>query len=60
MGGRLLRFGPDGTERGSYLIYTPEEARIEASALLLEPARIVVASAELGIFELPRPSPAVP
>jgi len=54
--GRLLRFAADGQELGSYLIYTPEELRIEASALLLEPGRIVVASSELGIFDLPRPA----
>jgi hypothetical protein len=55
IGGRLLRFGPDGSERGSYLIFTHENARLEASALLIEPARIVVASVTLGVFELPRP-----
>src|SRR5271155_1314313 len=31
IGGRLLRYGPDGTQRGSYLIFTPDEQRIEAS-----------------------------
>ena len=55
IGGRLLRFAPDGTEHGSYLIFTKEGARIEASAILVEPGRLVVASALLGIFEIPRP-----
>ena len=55
IGGRLLRFAPDGTERGSYLLYTKEGLRIEASAILPEPGRLVVASTLLGIFELPRP-----
>jgi hypothetical protein len=60
IGGRLLRFAPDGTERGSYLIFTKEGARIEACAILVEPGRLVVASSLLGIFELPRPgSPAI-
>jgi hypothetical protein len=56
IGGRLLRYAADGQELGSFLIYTPEEARIEASALLLEPGRILVASSELGVFDLPRPA----
>ena len=55
IGGRLLRFNPDGTEHGSYLIFTKEGARIEASAILVEPGRLVVASSLLGIFEIPRP-----
>jgi len=58
IGGRLLRYSADGTPLGSYLIYTPtpDEARIEASALLLEPGRILVGSESQGVFELPRPS----
>ena len=60
IGGRLLRYAADGQELGSFLIYTPEEARIEASALLLEPGRIVVASSQLGVFELPRPAASSP
>ncbi|HKO03604.1 MAG TPA: hypothetical protein VJW51_02590 [Candidatus Acidoferrales bacterium] len=56
IGGRLLRFGTDGTERGSFLIFTPEELRIEASAILFESGRILVASSQLGIFDLPRPA----
>ena len=56
IGGRLLRYGPDGTQRGSYLIFTPDEQRIEASAILFEPGRILVASSQLGVFDLPRPA----
>jgi len=56
IGGRLLRYGADGSEQGSFLIYTPDEARLEASAILLEPGRIVVGSSQLGVFDLPRPA----
>jgi hypothetical protein len=56
IGGRLLRYAADGVELGSFLIYTPEEARIEASAVVLEPGRILVASGQLGVFDLPRPA----
>jgi hypothetical protein len=55
IGGRLLRFAPDGTERGSYLIFTKDGRRIEGSAIFLEPGRLLVASPLLGIFEIPRP-----
>jgi len=55
IGGRLLRYSASGQELGSFLIYTPDEDRIEASAVLPEPGRIVVASEGQGVFELPRP-----
>jgi hypothetical protein len=55
VGGRLLRYGADGQDRASYLIFTPEEKRLVARALLVEAHRIIVASSELGVFELPRP-----
>ncbi len=55
MRGRLLRYSADGQDRGSYLIFTPEEKRLVARAVLVEARRILVASNELGIYELPRP-----
>jgi hypothetical protein len=60
IGARLLRYSSDGSPLGSYLIYTPEEARIEASALLLESGRILVGSVEQGVFDLPRHTGANP
>jgi len=56
LGGRLLRFFADGTEHGSFLIFTPEEERIEASTLLVETGRILVGSSSLGVYVLPKPS----
>jgi hypothetical protein len=55
--GRLLRFYADGMEHGSFLIFTPGEERIEATAVLVEADRIVVASSHQGVFALPRPAP---
>ena len=55
VGGRLLRYGADGQDRGEYLIYTPEDQRLVARSLLIEPKRIVVASDQLGVFDLPHP-----
>lgn len=60
MAGRLLRYFADGTEHGSFLIFTPEEERIEASAMQIEARRIVVASAKLGVYDLPRPASTSP
>ncbi len=57
LGGRLLRFAPDGTQRGSYLPFTPDGGRLEPSAILIEPGRILVSSETLGVYELPRPGP---
>lgn len=58
IGVRLLRFAPDGTERGTYMLSTKDGRRIDPRAVLVEPGRIVVASPVLGIFELPRPGSA--
>ncbi len=60
IGGRLLRYRADGAELGSFLIYTPDESRLVASAMLLESGRIVVASSALGVFDLPRPASSAP
>jgi len=59
IGGRLLRYGADGQDRGSYLIFTPEEQRLVARSVLVEARRILVASNEMGVFELPRPEAVV-
>lgn len=56
LGGRLLRFAPDGTHRASYLPFTPDGGRLEPSAIVIEAGRILVASETLGIYELPRPA----
>jgi hypothetical protein len=55
VGGLLMHFGPDGGRIGLYRLFTAEGARIEASAILVEPDRLLVASDTLGIFEVAYP-----
>jgi hypothetical protein len=51
----LLHFDKEGNRRASYKIYTPEGARLEATAILVEPDRMMIGSDPLGIYEFDRP-----
>ncbi len=51
----LLHFDKEGNRRASYKIYTPQGARLEASALLVEKDRLIIGSDPLGIYEFDRP-----
>jgi hypothetical protein len=55
LGGVLLHFNRDGDRRGTYRTFTPEGARIEPTAILVEPQRLLLAADPLGIYEFPRP-----
>lgn len=55
VGGLLMHFVPDGTRVGLYRLFTAEGARIEPSAILVEPDRLLVASDTLGVFEFAYP-----
>jgi hypothetical protein len=55
LGDRLLQFDRDGNRRGSYRTFTSDGARIEPTAILIEPSRLVLACDPLGIFEFARP-----
>lgn len=52
---RLMHFESDGTRRAVYRVFTAEGARLEPIALLVEPARLLLATDALGIYEVPRP-----
>lgn len=56
VGGLLMHFAPDGTRVGLYRLFTAEGARIEPSAILVEPDRLLIASGTLGIFEFAYPA----
>jgi hypothetical protein len=60
VGGTLLHFDKDGNRRGSYRTYTPEGARLESVAILVESNRILLAADPLGIYEFTRPDQIVP
>ena len=51
----LLHFDKEGNRRASYKIYTPQGARLEATAILVEPDRMMIGSDPLGIYEFDRP-----
>jgi hypothetical protein len=55
LGNNLLHFDKEGTRRATYKIYTPEEARLEASTILVEQNRLIIGSDPLGIYEFDRP-----
>ena len=55
LGDDLLHFDKDGNRRASYHIYTPEGARLEANAILVEADRLIIGSDPLGIYEFARP-----
>ncbi|MGH6690535.1 MAG: hypothetical protein ACRD5G_14490 [Candidatus Acidiferrales bacterium] len=55
LGGQLLHFGPDGIRRQTYRLFTRDGIRVEASAILVEPDRLIIASDTQGVFEFPRP-----
>ena len=55
LGGLLLHFDRAGDRRASYRTFTPEGARLEATAILVEPDRLLLAADPLGIYEFPRP-----
>ncbi|MGB2622183.1 MAG: hypothetical protein WA857_14110 [Candidatus Acidiferrum sp.] len=55
LGDKLLHFDKDGNRRATYLIYTPEGARLEASTILVDKDHLIIGSDPLGIFEFDRP-----
>lgn len=54
MGNTLLRFDKEGNRRAMYRLYTPENARLEANAIVVEPARLIIGGDPIGIFEFER------
>jgi hypothetical protein len=60
MGTQLLHFDKDGSRRGTYRTYAPDSQRVEASAILVEPDRLILSSDALGAFEFPRPDKHAP
>jgi len=52
---KLLHFDKDGNRRATYLLYTPEGSRIEATSLVVNSRHILAGSEALGIYEFARP-----
>jgi len=60
IGDELVHFDKDGKRRAAYRTSTKDGARIEATAILVERDRILVAADPLGIFEFPLPERMTP
>jgi hypothetical protein len=50
----LVHFDKNGDYLGDYYIATPDGAPLRASAIIVEPDRLIVASDSRGIYEFPR------
>jgi hypothetical protein len=55
LGNNLLHFDKEGNRRATYKIYTPEQARLEATTILVQENRLIIGSDPLGIYEFERP-----
>ena len=55
IGDELVHFDKDGNRRAAYRTSTKDGVRIEASAILVERNRILIAADPLGIFEFALP-----
>lgn len=51
----LLRFDKEGNRRASYLIYTPDNARLNANVILVLKDRLIIGGDPIGIYEFDRP-----
>ncbi|GEM_PF-602510 len=55
LGTLLLHFDAEGNRKRAYRTYTAEGRRLEPTAIVVEPDRLLISSATLGVFEFPRP-----
>ncbi len=60
IGDELVHFDKDGNRRAAYRTSTADGVRIEASAILVEHNRILIAADTLGIFEFALPERQAP
>ncbi|MGA8013688.1 MAG: hypothetical protein WB949_14745 [Candidatus Acidiferrales bacterium] len=60
IGDELVHFDKDGNRRAAYRTSTADGVRIEASAILVEHDRILIAADTLGIFEFALPERQLP
>jgi hypothetical protein len=50
----LLRFDKEGNRRATFRLYTPENARLEAVAIVVEKDRLIIGGDPMGIYEFER------
>jgi hypothetical protein len=56
MGDELVHFDKDGNRIAAYRAASPEGARLEPSAILIDADRLLLAEERLGVFEFARPA----
>jgi hypothetical protein len=54
MGSTLLRFDKEGNRRSMYRLYTPQNARLEANAIVVEKNRLIIGGDPIGVYEFER------
>lgn len=50
----LLRFDKEGNRRATFRLYTPQNARLEAVAIVVEKNRLIIGGDPLGVYEFER------
>ena len=54
IGNVLLRFDKEGNRRATFRLYTPQNARLDAVALVVEKDRLIIGGDPMGIYEFER------
>lgn len=54
IGNTLMHFDREGNRRATYLLYTPEGARLEAVTIVAEKEKLIIGGDPTGIFEFER------
>ena len=54
IGNLLLRFDKEGNRRATFRLYTPQNARLEAVAIVVEKERLIIGGDPIGIYEFER------
>lgn len=60
LGDKLLHFDKDGNRQATYLLYTPEGARLGVNTVLVDKDHLILGSDPLGIFQFDKPAKKIP
>ena len=54
IGNMLLRFDKEGNRRATFRLYTPDNARLDAVAMVVEKDKLIIGGDPMGIYEFAR------
>jgi hypothetical protein len=54
IGNILLRFDKEGNRRATFRLYTPDNARLEAVAIVVEKDKLIIGGDPIGVYEFER------